>query len=270
LNENDKNNEIKKDKTKEELAEIEKISKNINKSNIYKSKSKEAEQKFRKKNKKKIKCIDFSKGLSREQYSMFKTSKDIHPFNTPKYSQVESRCLTMVSYSSQLNQNKLRKKFKGVDNTLFFNPDKVINKVNNHKEVSVPNFKIMVSRPDDKSPLPSYMINKFDRASLETVTQKGLKMNGYANVGFKTYTSSFYPKPSFNKVINYKLLNSDKFVDSNLDGLLDKMKDNPQMKKLIEFYSNNTEDNLENNNSNFDAITFKTIHTEKKRRTKFV
>jgi hypothetical protein len=272
LSESDKNNnnsnETKKDKNREELTDITKISRNINKSKS-RIKSKEEEQKFRKKNTKIIKCIDFSKGLSREQYSMFKTSKDIHPFNTPKYSQVESRCLTMVSYSSQLNQKKLRKKFKGVDNTLFFNPDKVINKVNNHKEVSVPNFKIMVSRPDDKSPLPSYMINKFDRASLETVTQKGLKMNGYANVGFKTYTSSFYPKSSFNKVINYKLLNSDKFVDSNLDGLLDKMKDNPHMRKLIEFYSSNAEDNFENNNSNFDAITFKTIHPEKKRRTKF-
>ena len=223
-----------------------------------------------KKNTKINKCIDFSKSLSRDQNSMFKNTKDIHPFSIPKYSQVESRCLTMVSYSSQLNKKKIRKKFKGVDNTLFFNPDKVINKVNNHKEASAPNFKIMVSRPDDKSPLPSYMINKFDRASLETITQKGLKMNGYANVGFKTYTSSFYPKTSFNKVINYKLLNSDKFVDSNLDGLLVKMKDNPQMKKLVEFYSNNTEEDLENNNSNFDAITFKTIHNERKRRTKFI
>jgi hypothetical protein len=138
--------------------------------------------------------IDFSKKLSREQYDNLFKDKEVVPFTIPNYSQVEPRCLTMVSYTSEINKKKIKKKLKGIDNTLFYNPDKIINKVNNHKEVSVPNFKIMVSRPDDQGPLPSYMIKKFDRASLETITQKGLKMNGYANVGFKTYSSSFYPK----------------------------------------------------------------------------
>ena len=213
--------------------------------------------------------LDFSKSLSREQYNNLFKDKDIVPFSIPNYSQVEPRCLTMVSYTSRKNTKKLRKKLEGIDNTIFYNPDKIINKVNNHKEVSVPNFKIMVSRPDDHGPLPSYMIKKFDRASLETITQKGLKMNGYSNVGFKTYTSSFYPKKSFNKLINYNLLNSDKFVDSNLDGILEKINNNKHIKKLIKYYIRDTEDNLENNNEKFDAITLRTIHNKRKPKTKF-
>ena len=162
----------------------------------------------------------------------------------------------------------MQNKLKGIDNTIFYNPDKIINKVNNHKEVSVPNFKIMVSRPDDKSPLPSYMINKFDRASLETITQKGLKMNGYTNVGFKTYSSSFYPKKSFNRIINYNLLNSDKFVNSNLDGLLEKLNKNRKFKKLFQLCPLETSHNFENNSPKFDAITFRTINNERKKITK--
>lgn len=215
------------------------------------------------------KFLDFSKSLSREQYeNMFKDT-EVVPFNIPNYSQVEPRCLTMVSYKPKKTKKKLKKTLEGIDNSIFYNLDKVFNKVNNHKEVSVPNFKIMVSRPYDQSPLPSYMINKFDRASLETITQKGLKMNGYANVGFKTYTSSFYPKKSFNKVINYNLLSSDKFVDSNLDGLLEKMNNNKHIKKLVEIYGMNEEEELDYNGNLFDAITFRTIHHNKKKKKSY-
>lgn len=262
-----------KDNRKEKYKE--KINNNKNESNYLiktdRSKNKDNDESTNLKKALKIRnYIDFSKSLSREQYDNLFKDKDVVPFTIPNYSQVEPRCLTMVSYSSRINKKNIKKKLKGIDNTLFYNPDKIINKVNNHKEVSVPNFKIMVSRPDDQGPLPSYMIKKFDRASLETITQKGLKMNGYANVGFKTYSSSFYPKRSFNKIINYNLLNSDKFVDSNLDGLLDKINNNKQIKKMVEFYSINSEDNFDINNPKFDAITFRTIHNERKKRTKFV
>lgn len=267
IKENDINNAnntfIKKGKEKKNILKNKKELTNLKKLNI---------KNYRNKERVKINhCIDFSKGLTRQQYNkLYEIKKDVHPLSIPNYSQVEPRCLTMVSYNSKKNRNIIKKYIKGVDNTLFYDPDKIINKVNNHKEVSVPNFKIMVSRPDDQGPLPSYMIKKFDRASLETITQKGLKMNGYANVGFKTYSSSFYPKRSFNKIINYNLLNSDKFVDSNLDGLLDKINNNKQIKKMVEFYSINSEDNFDINNPKFDAITFRTIHNERKKRTKFV
>ena len=250
------------EKVKEKINKIE-LMNVIKTSKKNKSKDENENHKF-KKPKKINNCLDFSKSLSREQYDNLFKDHEVVPFSMPNYSQVQPRCLTMVSYNSKINKKKLKKNLEGIDNTIFYDLDKVFNKVNNHKEVSVPNFKIMVSRPDDHGPLPSYMINKFDRASLETITQKALKMNGYANVGFKTYTSSFYPKRSFNKIINYNLLNSDKFVDSNLDGLLGKMKYNKHIKKLVEYYAGDTEDEFDNNYTKFDAITFRTIHNKKK------
>ena len=205
--------------------------------------------------------IDFSKNLSRDQYNfLHRDRREIRPFFNPNYNQVESRCLTMVSYT-QKKKGKKMKIFKGIDQDLFYEPDKVINKVNNHKEVSVPNFKIMISRPTNKGPLPTYMIKKFDRASLESVTEKGLKMNAYSDVGFQKYNfSSFYPKKSFNKVVNYNLLNNDKFVEENLGVNIKELNHHLNMKKLIEFYTSNQGDNEMNNQTKFDAITLKTMH----------
>jgi hypothetical protein len=63
-------------------------------------------------------------------------------------------------------------------------------------------------------------------------------------------------------------LNSDKFVDSNLDGLLEKMNNNKHIKKLVELYSICNEDNFDTNYPKFDAITFRTIHNERQKRAK--
>lgn len=38
-----------------------------------------------------------------------------------------------------------------------YDPDKLIEKVNNHKKPTTTNFDLMRSRPTDKGPLPSYM-----------------------------------------------------------------------------------------------------------------
>ena len=71
------------------------------------------------------------------------------------------------------------------------------------------------------------------------------------------------------QVINYNLLSSDKFVDSNLDGLLEKMNNNKHIKKLVEIYGMNEEEELDFNGNLFDAITFRTIHNKKKKKSYF-
>ena len=38
-----------------------------------------------------------------------------------------------------------------------YDPDKIIEKVNNYKKPTTPNFNLMTSRPTDDGPLPSYM-----------------------------------------------------------------------------------------------------------------
>ena len=61
----------------------------------------------------------------------------------------------------------------------------------------------------------SYMIKKCDRSSMYTTTDKTLELNNFSNGKFLTEYSSFYPKKSFNKIINMNLLGNEKFVESN-------------------------------------------------------
>ena len=92
--------------TKTESNDIIKIDKIKYKYNSDESKN------FRKANVKNY--IDFSKKLSREQYDNLFKDKEVVPFTIPNYSQVEPRCLTMVSYSSKINKKKIKKKFKKI------------------------------------------------------------------------------------------------------------------------------------------------------------
>ena len=141
----------------------------------------------------------------------------------------------------------------------MYNPDKVLNKVNNHKEPTAPNFAMMVSRPTNNTPLPSYMIKKFDRSSMYTTTDKTLELNNFSNGKFLTEYSSFYPKKSFNKIINMNLLGNEKFVESNLDLVGEVGRSN----KVMEFYSKNLDDiTNEDTGVKFDSVTLKTVPKE--------
>ena len=51
-------------------------------------------------------------------------------------------------------QPKLKEVIEG---SLNFDPDKVLDKINNHKKPVTPNFNLMTSRPNDDGFLPSYM-----------------------------------------------------------------------------------------------------------------
>ena len=104
---------------------------------------------------------------------------------------------------------------------LNFDPDKLIEKVNNHKKPITPNFQLMKSRPTDRSPLPSYMkvntiIKKqiFDKQSTMLLTENSLKMNNFSEGKFANTKSCFWPKKSFNKIVNLNLISSKKFTES--------------------------------------------------------
>ena len=216
--------------------------------------------------KKFIHTIDFSKALPRDT-NFFLNKKELidHPISNINYKLIEPRCVTMVSYSKKFKGKSIPKRFKGVDPHIFFDPDKVINKVNNHKEVTSPNFDIMTGRINDSGPLPSFMVKLFDRKSLDTMTEKGLKMNNYANVGFKTTYSSFQTKKSFNKSINYILLNNDKeMIDEELKKINKEIYGNKKWEKIVEEYTADQNKSKDYNGSNFDAITLKTIKRNRK------
>ena len=213
------------------------------------------------------KTIDFSKILPRNLniFSKKKDDQSIPSFSNPNYKLTEPRCISMVSYSN-IRDKIIPKKFTGIDPQLFLEPNKVLDLVNNHKKVSVPNFDIMTGRNQSGGPLPAYMINVWDRRSIETMTDKGLKMNNYSNSNFyRESYSTFRPKKSYNKMINYILMKNDnEKIDEELKNLNEEVFGNKKLKKLIETYSKDDKDNI-NNKINFDVISLKSYKRERKK-----
>ena len=214
-----------------------------------------------------IKAPDFNKTISREKLSWIERDKDgIRPFFTPSYKLVTPKTITMVTYKEKHKSKKPEKRMKGLEENLMFDKAEAMYNINNNKRPQVPNFKIMVSRPNDKGPLPSYMIKKFDREALNNITQKSLKMNGFSDGKFMTEYSSFFPKKSFNQKINLSLLNNDDFLlNNNMGEVMSKLGSNGAMSKVMEFYTKNL-DNItqENVSSKIDNITLKTVNKPKR------
>ena len=214
------------------------------------------------------KTIDFSKTLPRtfNLFSHKKADQSIPSFSNPNYKLTEPRCISMVSYSKNIRDKIIPKKFIGIDPQLFLEPDKVLDLVNNHKKVSAPNFDIMSGRNQSEGPLPAYMINVWDRRSIETMTDKGLKMNNYSNSNFHSDNySMFKPKKSYNKIINYIIMKNDnEKIDEELKNINEEVFGNKKLKKLIEAYAKDDKDNI-NNKINFDAISLKSYKRERKK-----
>ena len=237
-----------------------------NSTKIYCSSSK----KFQKNNNKSLKHslspdmkgINFSKTISRDQLNfIYRDREGVRPFFIPNYKYVEPRSLSMVSYTKKYYNKFNTKRLSGLDPNLFVDSIQIFNKYNNyHHNTNGPNFKLMVSRGIDKCPLPSYMINKFDRNSLDSITEKGLRMNCYLNSKFNKKFSTFYPKKSFNRLINNNYLQEEKFSEDCLNYLVKECFSDKKLRKYIEYYNKDVNYYLEQNSlkRNFDGVTFST------------
>ena len=209
-------------------------------------------------------AINFAKSLSRNK-NLFLINKDdgeVRPFFTPSYDYVEPRCITMVSYSQKNKRKNIYNRIQGMEKNILFDPDKVIYKYNNHILAKPPDFNIMSGRKStNTSPLPSFMMNISDRAALEVLSEKGLKMNNYANGCYRNNYSSFFPKKSFNKLINYNYINNDNSVNSYLEELYKSKCLSPKLGKLIKFYSKDLEyyQRVGDYENKIDAFTLKTF-----------
>lgn len=206
--------------------------------------------------------IDFSKILPRDtnKFLNHPSNQTSQPISNPSYKLIEPRCLTMISYSQKIKRRENPKKFEGVDPQIFYDANKVINKINNHKEVNAPNFNIMAGRNWDKGPLPAFMVKLCDRRSLETITDKGLRMNNYANIDFQSNYSTFAPKKSFNKLVNNTLFKNDKvFVEEELKKINKEIYKDKKLKKLIEKYAKDESKKKDYSIPILDGITLKTI-----------
>ena len=84
----------------------------------------------------------------------------------PNYSLTRERIITKVIYDKPKKNKPRIRQLKGVDSSITYKPDLIINKIDNHSETKSPNFKLMTSRNNSlNNKLPTYMQNIFDRKS---------------------------------------------------------------------------------------------------------
>ena len=210
---------------------------------------------------------DISKATSQEQRENIKSfTKRLMPKTTLNYNLVLERPLSMVVYkkTDKKKDKKIekRKKILGIDPNLNFDINKIINKYNNHCMTEAPNFNCMTSRPNDKSnPLPNFMQKMFNRMSVNSYNDKALQLNGYSEGKFLSSINSFFPKESFNKIINLSLLRGKDMRDEIMKKYNEK-----QIEKIISKIGNKNYEKiiLDGALDKFDKITFKTDNKKKK------
>ena len=210
---------------------------------------------------------DFSKLISREKREKVKAfRKDNVPFIVPNYSYVRERPIVTAIYKKRKKTNKNKKiEFLGIDSALNYNPNSIFEKYNNHFSPKAPKFKYMTSRPNKKgSPLPFYMQQVHDRSAIYLVTDKSLKLNNFSDGKYIPASSTFFPKKSFNNIINVGFANSKSFkeLDTDEDILSKKL----QIKQHLKLNHVDYEE-LANEGAltKFDNFCYKTILKKKKK-----
>lgn len=144
----------------------------------------------------------------------------------------------MVKYSKKRTKNYKTARDIPADTIFVGDPGKFLNKTGNHKEVHPIDFSRMEGRPLQDDPLPCYMKGITSRQSQVLLTDKSLKLNNYSEAKFVDSQSSFFPKKSFNKIINLNLMNSKKFLSGvGMDMNLAKDDENAYIQKSLKFYS---------------------------------
>lgn len=214
----------------------------------------------------KINAPDFNQMISRKYLDDMRDSKiPFIPFYFPNFRQTRERDIMMVVYDRNRHKKKIQTDIKGIEPSLFYDPSKMLDKVNNHRAVIAPNFKNMFSRPPaEGTPLPTYMRRVPTRQAAYTTTDLSLKMNYYSEGKFLSNYSSFEPKKSFNKFVNLNLLKSKPFLD-NVFGETNIEGNNDYIAKSMKFYNKNYDDLLkESMVTRFDNVTYKTITKENK------
>jgi len=236
--------------------------KNIKKFNIFRKSNKKKDKVERPKSsnikrKLNIKGPDFNKTMTREQYYNLADKGLVIPFSLPNFKQVRERPLTMVVYERPIYKKYTKKEIKGITPDMYNDIYKHLESINNHKRCKTPNFSKMTNyKKNDKNPLPIYMKGMTSRGACDTMNEKNLKMNNFAEGKFLSNYTSFWPKKSFNKIVNLNLLNSKAF----LENVLNKEGISHFLKNTLKFYRKNYKSLLKESLLNkFDNVTYKTI-----------
>ena len=246
-------------KPKENTEKIKNVKKYIGNNNLFKRDNKKIRPKSSNmKRKLNIKGPDFDKTMSREHYYELNDKGSVIPFSLPNFKQVRERPLTMVVYERPLYKKYTKKEIKGITPDMYNDIYKYLDNVNNHKRCLSPNFsKMNVNyKKNDKNPLPLYMRGVTSRGACETINEINLKMNNFAEGKFISNYTSFWPKKSFNKIVNLNLLNSKSF----LSHMINDNESAHYLKKSLKFYRKNYKELIKEGLLNkFDNVTFKSI-----------
>ena len=219
--------------------------------------------------KKNIKAPDFNKIISREYYfNLADKGASLIPFSLPNFKQVRERPLTMVTYERPKYQKRKINYLQGIEPSMYNDHYKYIEFINNHIRSVPPNLDKMLARPkDDGSPLPVYMKGCVSREACNIMTERSLKMNNFAEGKFRSNYTSFWPKTSFNKIVNLNILNSETFLANLVGGKKNLKLDGGwgSTQKSLRFYHRNFKELMkEGMLTKFDNVTFKTIRPNNK------
>ena len=181
-------------------------------------------------------------------------------YDSPSYSYVREKFEANVKYSNdKIRKNKTRKRlFIGIEPNINFDPNKYMDKYNNHTSTKAPDLSLMSSRfsKNYKNILPCYMQKMFQRGCDQNINEKTLELNSYSNRGLRSSESYFFPKRSYNNIINLNLINASVFQN--------KLK-NDEVKEKIDIIKNEISFNhkgyeeliKEGALKRFDGVTYK-------------
>ena len=217
--------------------------------------------------KKSIKAPDFNKIIPREYYfNLADRGSSLIPFSLPNFKQVRERPLTMVTYERPKYEKRRINSLQGIEPSMYNDHYKYIEYINNHMRCVPPNFDKMLARPkDDGSPLPVYMKGCVSREACNIMTDRSLKMNNFAEGKFRSNYTSFWPKTSFNKIVNLNIINSGTFLENLVGGGKNLKLMGNSVQRSVKFYNRNFKELMkEGLLTKFDNITYKTIRPNNK------
>ena len=208
--------------------------------------------------------INFEKIISREKFNRIHSKERYLDIGRNiNYSLVEERPKTFKFSKSAKKSNNI-KIFKGIEPNINFDANKVNDILTIHSLGKVPNFNLILARPGKKeNPLPSFMQRVVNQEGKYLITDKSLELNGYSKGKLGKVESSFFPKDSYNNIVNIQIMAGKDFQeDIKIDDInrkKDRIKDRMNFKykslgKLIK----------EGALTKFDNITFKSIYKTKR------
>ena len=236
------------------------------KNNISKSVSKETEKENENKKlypKQYIKAIDFNKILSREKREKALAKKKLvdiirNPDRSPIYER--TKIFKYRTIQPKLPKNNI--KYKSHFSYINYEPNKAFKIRIVHPLDKVPNFNLILPRPSENKILPSFMQKMFNRNNVYTLNDRGLKLNEYSKQKFGKTITSFFPKKSFNNIVNMNIMTGNVFEDDYKIEDIDFKKE--EIKQRMKIKNRNLGKLIkEGELKRFDNFSYRTFHKTK-------